>query len=328
MANIVLGIGSSHSPQLSAPPEAWPAFGENDKSNPELLGRDGRFHPYDEFLAQADPALGKQLNASVWQSKWDRCQNGVAWVARRLQEVAPDVLIIIGDDQEELFHDDNAPALLVYWGDEVINTPRVYPDRVPEPVRAAGWGYGAKTETFPGSPELGRHLIETFIDHAVDVSHSRQLKPARGVGHAFGFVYHRVFNGGSPIPTLPIMLNTYYPPNQPTPKRCFEIGRVIRNAVESWESDARVAVLGSGGLSHFVIDEQLDQEMIEAMRAGDGERLTAVPRELLNSGTSESRNWIAAAGALTDLQMRLQDYIPCYRSPAGTGCAMAFAEWT
>jgi hypothetical protein len=77
-----------------------------------------------------------------------------------------------------------------------------------------------------------------------------------------------------------------------------------------------------------VIDEQLDQEMIEAMRAGDGERLTAVPRELLNSGTSESRNWIAAAGALTDLQMRLQDYIPCYRSPAGTGCAMAFAEWT
>jgi hypothetical protein len=326
MARIVLGLGSSHSPQLSAPPEAWPAFGENDKSNPELLGRDGCFHPYEEFLATADPALGKQLNATVWQTKWDRCQRGIAWVAERLAAVSPDVLIIVGDDQEELFHDDNAPALLVYWGDEVINTPRVYPEKVPAPVKAAGWGYGEKSETFPGAPALGRHLIESFIDHEVDVAHSRVLKPTRGVGHAFGFVYRRLFNG-TPIPTLPVMLNTYYPPNQPTPKRCYEIGRVIRDAVESWDSDARVAVLGSGGLSHFIIDEQLDQEMIEAMQAGDGERLGSVPRELLNSGTSESRNWIAAAGAASDLRMHLHDYIPCYRSPAGTGCAMAFAEW-
>ena len=71
MAKIVLGLGTSHSPQLSAPPEAWPEFGKNDKSNQELLGRDGKFHPYDEFLAQADPSLGKQLNPSVWQAKWD-----------------------------------------------------------------------------------------------------------------------------------------------------------------------------------------------------------------------------------------------------------------
>jgi hypothetical protein len=327
MAKIVLGLGSSHSPQLSAPPEAWPEFGKNDKNNPELLGRDGKFHPYDEFLAKADPSLCKQLNASVWESKWDRCQKGINWISERLADVSPDVLIIIGDDQEELFHDDNAPALLVYWGDEVINTPRVYPERVPEPVKAAGWGYGVTPQTFPGAPELGRHLIETCIDCKVDVSHSRVLKPTRGVGHAFGFVYHRVFNGGKSIPTLPIMLNTYYPPNQPTPERCYEIGEVIRQAVESWDSDARVAVLGSGGLSHFIIDEQLDQEMIEAMRAGDKKRLTSVPRELLNSGTSESRNWIAAAGAASGLQMRLFDYIPCYRSPAGTGCAMAFADW-
>jgi 3-O-methylgallate 3,4-dioxygenase len=327
MAKIVLGLGSSHSPQLSAPPEAWPEFGKNDQHNPELLGRDGKFHPYEEFLANADPSLCNQLNASVWQSKWDRCQKGIGWIAQRLAEVSPDVLIIIGDDQEELFHDDNAPALLVYWGDEVINTPRVYPPHVPEPVKAAGWGYGVKPETFPGAPALGRHLIEALVDSKVDVSHSRTLKPTRGVGHAFGFVYHRVFNGSTPIPTLPVMLNTYYPPNQPTPERCYEIGRFIRQAVESWDSDARVAVLGSGGLSHFVIDEQLDQEMIDAMRAGDGERLTSVRRDLLNSGTSESRNWIAAAGAASDLNMHLFDYIPCYRSPAGTGCAMAFADW-
>ena len=314
-------------PQLSAPPEAWPKFGENDKNNPELLGRDGLYHPYAEFLAHADPALSKQLTPEVWQAKWERCQKGVDWIGERIAEVSPDVLIVIGDDQEELFQEENTPALLVYWGEQVLNTPRIYPEKVPAPVKAAGWGYGEEVETFPGAAGLGRHLIETMIDREFDVSHSRALKPDRGVGHAFGFVYHRLLKGRT-IPTLPIMINTYYPPNQPTPKRCYEIGRTIREAVESWDSEARVAVLGSGGLSHFIIDEELDQEMIQAMRDGDGERLSSVPRKLLNSGTSESRNWIAAAGAASDLKMNLFDYIPCYRSPAGTGCAMAFADWS
>jgi 3-O-methylgallate 3,4-dioxygenase len=48
----------------------------------------------------------------------------------------------------------------------------------------------------------------------------------------------------------------------------------------------------------------------------------------LNSGTSEIRNWIATAGAVEHLDMKLIDYVPCYRSPAGTGCAMGFAEWS
>ena len=90
MARIVLGLGTSHSPQLSAPADAWPAFGENDKRNPELLGRDGKVHPYDEFLAQAGPSIRSQLTPEVWQSKWERCQKGVAWVGQRLAEVAPD----------------------------------------------------------------------------------------------------------------------------------------------------------------------------------------------------------------------------------------------
>src|SRR5436305_10711577 len=144
MANIVLGIGTSHSPQLSSPPEDWPEFGKNDHNNPELLGRDGRYHPYEEFLAQADPRLTSQLNPAVWQAKWDRCQQGIAWVAQRLYEVNPDVLIVVGDDQEELFSDYNSPALLVYWGDEVLNTPRIYPEKVPQSVKAAGCGYGEK----------------------------------------------------------------------------------------------------------------------------------------------------------------------------------------
>ena len=88
-----------------------------------------------------------------------------------------------------------------------------------------------------------------------------------------------------------------------------------------------MAVIGSGGLSHFIIDEALDQQVIKALQSKDAEAVYALPRQRLNSGTSEIRNWIAAAGAVEHLPMTLIDYVPCYRSPAGTGCAMGFAQW-
>ncbi len=117
------------------------------------------------------------------------------------------------------------------------------------------------------------------------------------------------------------------PPHQPTPKRCYALGQALRQAVESWPSDKRVAVIASGGLSHFVIDEELDHQVITAMQNSDAATLTSIPKERLNSENSEIRNWIATAGAAEHLKMQLIDYVPCYRSPAGTGCAMSFARW-
>jgi 3-O-methylgallate 3,4-dioxygenase len=101
----------------------------------------------------------------------------------------------------------------------------------------------------------------------------------------------------------------------------------VRGAIEAWPSDARVAVIASGGLSHFVIDEELDHQVLKALQEKDAEALGALPRRRMNSGTSEIRNWIVAAGAVEHLPMTLIDYVPCYRSPAGTGCAMGFAQW-
>ena len=86
-------------------------------------------------------------------------------------------------------------------------------------------------------------------------------------------------------------------------------------------------MIASGGLSHFVIDEDLDHQIISAMQNKNAAALTSLPKARLNSGNSEIRNWITTAGAVEHLQMRLIDYVPCYRSPAGTGCAMGFAQW-
>ena len=63
------------------------------------------------------------------------------------------------------------------------------------------------------------------------------------------------------------------------------------------------------------------------LAAGDGAALGQLPADMLRSGTSETLNWITAGGALSGLSFDLLDYIPAYRSPAGTGVGMAFATW-
>jgi 3-O-methylgallate 3,4-dioxygenase len=325
MARIVLGLGSSHSPQLSTPPDLWPLHAERDKRNPGLFDTDGAHLSYNELLAKASPALAQEVTPEKWQARYEACQTGIAKLGETLARVSPDIAIIMGDDQEELFSDDNMPAVLVYWGEEMLNRPH-YGDSPSPGLRAAAWAYGEKDRSYPVAADLGRHLIECLIGEGFDVAHSRKLKPGQSMGHAFSFVYGRLMSD-KPIPSVPIMVNTYYPPNQPTPKRCYDLGRAVRAAVEAWPSDARVAVIGSGGLSHFVIDEDLDHQVIKALQTKDVEAVQALPRQRMNSGTSEIRNWIAAAGAVEHLDMQVIDYVPCYRSPAGTGCAMGFAQW-
>ena len=87
--------------------------------------------------------------------------------------------------------------------------------------------------------------------------------------------------------------------------------------------------MASGGLTHFVIDEELDQKILAAMKEGDEAALAAIPEGLFKVGTAEIKNWYPVIAAMneTDLRYHLVDYVPCYRSEAGTGNAMAFVYW-
>ena len=193
-------------------------------------------------------------------------------------------------------------------------------------------GYNTADVAAPTDAALGRHIIDSLMDAEFDVGSSRFLDASKGgrakggIGHAFAYVYNRLMIDGI-IPAVPVMLNTYYPPNQPTPRRCYNLGQSLRAAIESWPQDIRVGILASGGLSHFVVDEELDQQALAGMQAKSVDRLMALPREKINSGSSEIRNWIVVTGATEHLAMDVVDYVPCYRSPAGTGCAMGFATW-
>ena len=323
MAEIVLGLGTSHSPQLSLTPETWSLHAENDKRNPHLYGLDGIHHTYEEVLDMADASIEKQLDPELWQKRYDICQNGLATVSRKLAEANIDAVIVVGDDQEEVFQEDNFPAVAVYWGDTISNIP----DSLQAPLRRAAWAYGLEEKEYPIAKDLASHMLGSLIEQEFDVARSRYFRKGQGMGHAFSFVYTRIMQDKL-IPMVPVMLNTYFPPNQPTPKRSYNLGQAIRNAVEDWDSDARVAVIASGGLSHFVINEELDQSVIKGLESRDTEGLFGLPREHLNSGSSEIRNWITTSGATEHMDFHLIDYAPCYRSPAGTGCAMAFAYWS
>jgi 3-O-methylgallate 3,4-dioxygenase len=97
--------------------------------------------------------------------------------------------------------------------------------------------------------------------------------------------------------------------------------------VQSATGHERVGILASGGLSHFTVNETLDRHVLDACQRHDGEALASIPAEKLKSGSSEIRNWITVAGAAGHLANVWQEYIPCYRSAAGTGCGMGFALW-
>ena len=332
MAEIVLGIGSSHAPQLALPPDQWWRRRQFDERNPELWYR-GKVLNFPELVeARADEHLDREITPDKCESRWAACQQAIGVLAETIERAAPDVAIVVGDDQHECFLEDNMPSIGVYWGDTVDTVPSAhesgeYAAAAPEYSR-----YPQVRTTNPCAPELGRHIIGHLIGEGFDPAHSRQLPAGRhgehGIGHAFSYVYRRLMKD-QVIPNVPVFLNTYFPPNQPTLRRSYELGGALRRAIESWDSDQKVAVIASGGLSHFVIEEDLDRRILDAMEARDEKTLTGLPLEWFNSGTSETRNWIVLCGALaeSDLRMQLVDYVPCYRSEAGTGCAMGFARW-
>jgi hypothetical protein len=335
MAKIVLGLGSSHAPQLRLTPDEWYKRANFDHRNPEMWFR-GKTYNFPELVEErAGNHFERELGPEKAQARFDACQRAIGRLSDTLARAKPDVVLIFGDDQHESFNDDNMPAISVYWGQTVDDAPT--PTDTTQHWEAQGATGGAfenapkERVSHPTDAALGRYLIESLIESGFDVAHTNALPAGRhhgAIGHAFNYVYRRLMNNNV-IPNVPIFMNTYYPPNQPTVKRCFQFGRAIRQAIEDWDSNKRVALVASGGLSHFVIEEDLDEHIIAGLKNNDETKLTDLPNIRFNSGTSEIRNWIVLAGAVADdgLQMELVDYVPCYRTEAGTGCAMGFAEW-
>jgi hypothetical protein len=329
MAHIVLGLGASHTPLLTLPAEEWVHRAAADYANPQLNLSDGRLVTYGELEAEVGDRYRDAASVEALRPKAALCQVALDRLADALEAAAPDVVVIVGDDQEELFSAANQPALAVFYGDEVATSDKYGAEELPVWMRTVGDGYMMdKVHVLPGAPQLALDVIQGLLDRDVDVAVSARVDdPGKaGFGHAYGFIVNRLFRGRR-IPVLPVLLNTYYPPNVPSASRCHDIGRALKEALEASAVDVRVAIVASGGLSHFVVDEALDRRVIEGLQSGHADALRTLPRGSLNSGSSEILNWVLAAGALGGLPLAWCEYQPIYRTPAGTGIGVAFAVW-
>jgi 3-O-methylgallate 3,4-dioxygenase len=329
MARIVLGLGTSHTPLLAIAPGKWNEYIVRDYASRRLNLSDGRWLSYEELNQMRNARYADITDVATFIKKSDICQRALDRLGSEIAAADPDVVVIVTDDETELFDRMNTPAVSIYYGETIITRPRKRPDPVPSFTPDLLRTYALdESHNFPAMPGFARELIEGFIDHDIDVAASAQIeKPLEsGFGHGIGFVETRIF-GAKKFPVIPLLINTYYPPNAPRASRCHDIGRVLRRCIESSKQDLRVAVIASGGLSHFVVDEDLDRRVLEGCAAGGAEQLRSLPAAALNSGSSEIRNWIVLAGAIEGMERRWLEYQPLYRTPAGTGIGVAFGAW-
>jgi 3-O-methylgallate 3,4-dioxygenase len=307
------------------PEVMWKKRAEDDRDNDELYDADGVVRSFAELAAKAAGKFDAEITPDVWRDKYERTQAALTRLSDDLRALDPDLLIVIGDDQDELFTRRNQPAIAVYYGDELAtHHPVDYGSEVMTQVQRE---LGMDGAVYPAAPEAGLHIIHHLVAEGFDIASSSETETESGFGHAFAFVVGRLL-AGYEVPVVPVLINTYFPPNQPTPGRCFDLGREIKRAIDSLPGDLRVVVVASGGLSHFVVDEDLDHVVLDAMDKHDAEALRSIDPARLNSGNSEARNWIAAAGAGEHLQTQWTEYIPAWRSEAGTGIGLAFGLWS
>ena len=304
---IVLGLASSHAPSMFCPADQWPRVHE------QLV----RGLPQPPQVADETPA--------VLESYVERIQRGFATLRAQLEAARPDALVIVGDDQTEVFSNACVPAIAVYLGASAEGTTSI------------SW-IGERAEdnrvTLQGHPALARVVVERLMERGFDPAYAEVLQPLgrpdRGLGHAFTRMARVLGTHESGLPTVLVFLNAYHPP-LPSAARCYALGRALHDLFAN--RPERVALLGSGGLSHCPlgpragwVDEPLDRWVIDRLARGEGARLQDLftfDSDTLRSGTGEIRSWITVAGAFDGVPATIVDYLPARHAVTGLG----FAYW-
>ena len=332
MAKIVLGLGSSHTPMLLASDETLPRFQETDQ---RIKHRDKEGQPttYAELLEKADPKMAGLVAPSELVARQNKARAAGAHLSKVMNSAQLDALIVMSDDQDEAYLEDNRPTFAIYYGESILNSNEQheqYHQRFPEwyVKNRQGFFEDASPRAYPVDAKLALHMIEYLMDNGFDPASSKRMREGEAEGHGMAYVHRRLMDAANPIPIVPVFLNTYFPPNQPRPRRCYALGQAIRKAVESYPADSRVGIIASGGLSHFLVDEDFDRAILKACDGKDAAFLANLPRNKLHSGSSEILNWVGVAGACEHLDLNWFEYVPGYRTPAGTGTGLSFATWS
>ena len=179
----------------------------------------------------------------------------------------------------------------------------------------------------PGHEGLGNHIAEYTLEHGFDPAFSHQLE----LDHGIMTVYYELDNDMK-LPLVPIVQNCAVPPLMPL-RRCYEFGKALGEAIRSYPGLDRVALVGAGGLSHWIgtprvgdIEEEYDRWFLDRLANNELDEVLDMPNEeieLAGNGNHEMRTWLTVAGAMAPTPATPLAYEPVY--PWITG--MAVAQW-
>ena len=328
MARMAAAFAASHSVMLTCTLENWQKNFRAFDPKGTFYDHKGNEITYAQLLAMAPPNAADLVSDEAIARRYDETQRAMKHMRNAVQSAKLDVLIICGDDQNELFSAHLQPAIGVYHGKTIRNAQRK--DFPPD-----AWYKRAQMRRleedgpvdYPIADKMALHFIHGLIERSFDIAALGGMPSDKHEGHAFSFM-HRFFLDRAVVPIVPIFLNTYFPPNQPTPKRCVDLGRAVGELVASFPDDVRVGFMASGGLSHFQAEEDLDNAVIDALRRKDLTYLENLDVKRLQAGSSEIRNWLVLAGACPELDLTWVSYTPGYRTEALTGTGLGFATWS
>jgi hypothetical protein len=336
----IIGMGLSHYPGPMVPVESWPTmlqrWVEIGRIKPEL------FAARDQWPEAMRREWGDDEGQAAARAHRDRLLAGYRRLREELDAFQPDVVLIWGDDQFENYKRNCVPAFAVGIFDEVISKP-FDGNAVVFKTEENAWGLPPDTELpIRGHYQAARDLAKALLDGGFDVAYSLQFDHPRGLAHSFNntVVYLDYDRQGFDYPVIPFHVNCYgsqllktsasavgegadvTTPPSPSPARCFELGGAIARFFA--DSPWRVALIGSSSWSHGSLtpkhgrlypDLAADRVRHEELRSGDFSRWGSITQEEMeDSGQHELLNWIALAGAMTEMGMKAQvvDFVESY----------------
>ena len=306
-----LGMASAHAPMMFQKAQYWPRMIER-------IPAEAREHlPRSARVELATPAI---VDGHI-----QRIEAAFATLRAQLQAFRPDALVMIGDDQGDMFDDANNPTFAIYTGEEPLwGRSARDPLDLPAPERTR--------LVFPQHAELARHLLRGLIRRDFDVASLGRFdprgNPARGVSHMVSNLVPEV-DPALQVPLVCVFVNEYFPP-LPSAVRCARLGEAIAEALR--DRPERIAIYASGGLSHYPgmfnagwIDQPLDRWILDRLEKNDLaalEHLFTFDSDTMRSGTGEVRAWISVAAAMKR-PAKVVEYVPAHCTQTGCG----FVYW-
>ena len=240
------------------------------------------------------PAIGAALDLGktrepYWQPLFAGYEPSKAW----LKENTPDVIFLVYNDHATAFSLDMIPTFAIGCA---------------ERYQPADEGWGPRpVPVVQGHPDLAAHIAQSVIQDDFDLTIVNKMDVDHGLTVPLSLMCGQP--EAWPCPVIPFAVNVVQYP-VPSGQRCFNLGRAIRKAVESYDRPLKVQIWGTGGMSHQLqgpraglINKEFDNMFLDRLIA-DPEGLAKVPhidyvREAGSEGI-ELVMWLIARGAMSD----------------------------